>query len=143
VSIWRGFSSSECLVQCLYHCQFPRIVTLPKFQWSEDCYGCLFGQANYQHYLEKELANRTSASVWSINLDFQGQVNSITLTINHSIKSLKLKRCTTQYKYNSTRSLTSWRSPKQRLMPRFDTSAREPQYALRSLSTSTRLVLFT
>jgi hypothetical protein len=49
--------------------------------------------------LKKELANKTRTFIWFINLDFQGQVNYITFTINHSRKSLKLKRCTTQYKY--------------------------------------------
>jgi hypothetical protein len=49
--------------------------------------------------LERKPANGTPASIWSINLDLQGQVDSIIVTINHSGKSLKLTRRTIQYKY--------------------------------------------
>ena len=49
--------------------------------------------------LESELVNGTPTSIQSINLDLQGQVDSITVTIHHSNKSLKLTRHTIWYKY--------------------------------------------
>jgi hypothetical protein len=49
--------------------------------------------------LGRGLANGTPASVQSISLDLHGQVDSITVTIHHSGKSLKLTRRTIQYKY--------------------------------------------
>jgi hypothetical protein len=49
--------------------------------------------------LERGLANGTPAFIQSISLDLQGHVDSITVTIHHFGKSLKLMRRTTQYKY--------------------------------------------
>jgi hypothetical protein len=48
---------------------------------------------------ERELANGTFAIIQSINLNRQGQVDSITVTINHFGEPLKLMRCTIQDKY--------------------------------------------
>jgi hypothetical protein len=53
--------------------------------------------------LKSRLAKGTPASVRSINLDPKGQVDSITVTINHSGESLKLTRHTIQYKYTFNR----------------------------------------
>jgi hypothetical protein len=41
--------------------------------------------------LEKGLTNKTSAYIWSMNLGFQGLVDSINLTIKHSSKILKVE----------------------------------------------------
>jgi hypothetical protein len=81
--------------------------------------------------------------MWSINLDFQGQVDFITRIINHLSEFLKLRDTPPNTSIPSTQSLTSCCSSIQRLMPQLDTSASQPQYAPSSLLTFARPPLLT
>ena len=90
IDVWSNESTIYNLQKSLHYPNFNKIKTA--------LVGCLVMQT-VNINLENGLANKTPTSIWSINLDFQGQANSIILTINHSSKSLRLEQCTIQYNY--------------------------------------------